>query len=835
MAPMTYTAQDLLRMKAVPARKEIYDDICQKLQKDLSLGDILRFPVNRSLPLIPEEPEKDTPAPVNNPDAVQQLDGTNSEWRYRGRTENECSESQPISAPTGLVAQKDEGFQRFYKAVVSPTHVRVTAGGRIVPNTRASSSPTGKWTKEKSASAGLFAARPLERDPADIMTPNGAQYHFGAFPSLYPGYSPAMHGSTYPMFPWQIYNTFCLPAAMPQATFAKPTEKDNSRNQQDGVDDRQELSDSYSHQTSARADGVRPFYSNGQWMLPHNPSLFAYGMPAFPGFPHPSMVGPLGVPTTLQTAAAVPNLTPSVVSAPPKSEKPVPEISKPAPAAAASPTTQTTASLPNPPISSIRPSEITKKQIDVLKGSLKYLEDQLLYNKHQIDEKWMEYQAQMVRQQVEQFEKNLENQKSFEETYYPKSKENSSASSVSITGPTASADESSAPQPSASLRDGAGSSGQKPRRERDREYAQTHQGINSTKSVSLFAPKRLGSAADPTKKGSKLPVHAALAPPFQPQYENNSRSSLFSARKPAVPYLVGMVPTGLNPDKAKEAGYQYARDLTDDELRARHMYWGKAPHHLQRGLPKFDGKDFYPPSPTRDRASESNDSSIEVQSESDGRRSANGSVYDPFQSLGRPRQRVPRGALGQTTQSEALARNSSCGSSVVERGTSCTGKLGRHYEDVRKNLEPVATTGTASPKVNSDSEEGDDGRSIVFKGRKPPTGTKSRNELWQSMLNKGKSSGHVAPSTISAATAQGVLPQYRGHATAYLTPTIANTSTPSRSAISNCKHVDSVDSAPLKSPENVQAENLPPTVANDSEAIREDSLHKFNPQGILSQ
>lgn len=39
MAPVTYTAQDLLRMKAVPARKEIYDDICQKLQKDISLGE----------------------------------------------------------------------------------------------------------------------------------------------------------------------------------------------------------------------------------------------------------------------------------------------------------------------------------------------------------------------------------------------------------------------------------------------------------------------------------------------------------------------------------------------------------------------------------------------------------------------------------------------------------------------------------------------------------------------------------------------------------------------------------------------------------------------------
>lgn len=38
MAPVTYTAQDLLRMKTVPPKREVYDDICQKLQKDLSIG-----------------------------------------------------------------------------------------------------------------------------------------------------------------------------------------------------------------------------------------------------------------------------------------------------------------------------------------------------------------------------------------------------------------------------------------------------------------------------------------------------------------------------------------------------------------------------------------------------------------------------------------------------------------------------------------------------------------------------------------------------------------------------------------------------------------------------
>ncbi|KGQ03735.1 hypothetical protein BBAD15_g11026 [Beauveria bassiana D1-5] len=837
MAPVTYSAQDLLRMKAVPATKEIYDDLCQKLQKDISIEDILRFPVNRPLPLIPEEETEKVATVVNGISApVQQLDGTDSEWRYRGRTEQECGEAQPISAPPGLVAQKDEGFQRFYKAVVSPTHVRVTAGGRIVPNTRASSSPTGKWTKEKSSSGILFPARPLEREAADIAVANGTQYPFGAFPPIYPGYAPAMHGSAYPMFPWQIYNTFCLPASMPQTAFAKPGDKDSSRHQQDGVDDRQEGTDPSVHQPSTPTDGSRNFYFNGQWTMPHNPSLFAYGMPAFSGFPHPSMVGSVAVPAALQPATSAPTAAPASIPAlvAPKSEKSAAETAKPITATATSPATQTTASLPNPPISSIRPSEITKKQIDVLKGSLKYLEDQLLYNKHQIDEKWMEYQAHMVRQQVEQFEKNLQNQKSFEETYYPKSKENSSASSVSAAVANSSVEEVSAaahPIPT-SLPDVASTSGQKPWREKDRDYFQTHQGINSTKSVSLFAPKRLGNAAEPTKKASTLPVHAALAPPFQPQNDGSGRSSLFQSRKPEVPYLIGMIPTGSNQDKARESGYHYVRDLTDDELRARHMYWGKAPHHLQRGLPKFDGKDFYPPSPTRDRLPDSNDSSTDIQSESDGPRSAHASVYDPFRSLGRPRQRVPRGALGQTTQSEMLARTSSCGSSIIERGASCTAKIGQQYEDAHKTIEPSVTTATVSSNLNSDSEEGEDGRSILFKGRRPAasTGTKTRNEIWQSMLNKGKSSGQLVPSTISSATAQGVLPQYRGHAAAYLAPTMANSSTSARSPVA--KIIEGGDLIQLKTTEPVQTENMPPT---DNESIRQGSLHKFNPQGILSQ
>jgi hypothetical protein len=70
----------------------------------------------------------------------------------------------------------------------------------------------------------------------------------------------------------------------------------------------------------------------------------------------------------------------------------------------------------------------------------------------------------------------------------------------------------------------------------------------------------------------------------------------------AVPYLVGTLPQGIHASQAKSTDLVYSRPLTDDEIRARYLYWGKAPRSVQSGLPKFDGKDFYPPSPVKQDA-----------------------------------------------------------------------------------------------------------------------------------------------------------------------------------------------------------------------------------------
>lgn len=69
-------------------------------------------------------------------------------WHFRRRDQSTESSDQPLDAPTGLNAQRTENFQRFYRAVVSPSHVRVTAGGRIVPN-YARPPPVFTWNCEE--------------------------------------------------------------------------------------------------------------------------------------------------------------------------------------------------------------------------------------------------------------------------------------------------------------------------------------------------------------------------------------------------------------------------------------------------------------------------------------------------------------------------------------------------------------------------------------------------------------------------------------------------------------------------------------------------------------
>jgi hypothetical protein len=167
---------------------------------------------------------------------------------------------------------------------------------------------------------------------------------------------------------------------------------------------------------------------------------------------------------------------------------------------------------------------------------------------------------------------------------------------------------------------------------------------SSEESFECKPVKSLSRAVSVPAKTSALPSGAALAPPFKPRSDslfhdgspddnewnstdlmkiikqqlNDSEKELLHSDTRGfksdaevvglldddeehgglgVPYLIGTLPQGVNPRSARSSDYVYSRQLTEHEIRARYLYWGNAPRSVQHGLPKFDGKNFYPPSP----------------------------------------------------------------------------------------------------------------------------------------------------------------------------------------------------------------------------------------------
>jgi hypothetical protein len=102
---------------------------------------------------------------------------------------------------------------------------------------------------------------------------------------------------------------------------------------------------------------------------------------------------------------------------------------------------------------------------------------------------------------------------------------------------------------------------------------------------------------------------------------------------------------------------------------------------------------------------------------------------------------------------------------------------------------------------------------IVFANTKP---SKTRNEIWQSLWKRSKSSATVVPSTVTSMTARGVLPNYAGHATASLTPTIASAST---SPIGSLPKLSPAEGNILSEVRHGKVENRPPLVAEGKEVI----------------
>lgn len=722
-------------------------------------------------------------------ESARQLDGTESEWRYRGRSDSEAIGGQPISAPTGLSAQKDEGFQRFYRAVVSPTHVRVTAGGRIVPNTRGSPSPTTRWPKDKSAveAADNNSNRPpyrdiLQQSPFILpQHPMGFFPHHAMIPGFAPGMVPAMPGmpvvpgmaaisamspmppmpsmpsmpamhaiqampsasaapgvpagpSPYPIVPWPLGFNIAGPGGAAQPSLMGHASGLVSMPPNPANNDRQDETGASENATPTRppppenGDVARPYVHNGQWVFPS--AHFAMG-------PHPAFMAP-----SMMPMVAGHRLIPNHVMAPmAQSNGQVPQIS---PQAVAMPPTLQYPSVPTPTPStgqhqsSIRASQITRKQLSVLRASLKWAEDQLQYNKHQIDERTMELHAESLRYSIGHFEKVQDEQAASEKRSHPKDQakddmsdfasadeERSKSPVTSSVKPENSGAESFTSLPEESSMERVDKDKAMPTTQR-KAFTSSHE--EATVQVAPTAQiLGLSDEIGVNKRSSTLPVTAALAPPFQPRTVGgqDTKDVLPSSGHPrpiseeydsTKPYLVGQLPPGMRIEHARDTDYIYPRQLTEDELRARHMYWGKAPHHLQSGLPKFDGKNFYPPSPDRSQRGEHESEvsrgqgSLHIKASQFENGDGNAST-DPFHSSRHDPRQYERGGVGIITESSS-SQHSGMSTNGGDRSRQETGK-----KAPRGSRHQMAMTGNPNARSESDSPDENDEKSIVFKGR----------------------------------------------------------------------------------------------------------------------
>lgn len=744
------TASEEVVFKGNMSRRPIKQD-----SATANSADNTRVPPTASVPALPDQSVAAAVAPV--PDPTQLM-----EWKYRGRSGAEVMVNEPLPAPTGLIAQHSEGFQRFYKAVVSPTHVRVTAGGRIVPNTRNPASPTAKRPKdtesvtndEKAESAP--ASAPAPKQPAAIM---GMPQ---PMPFFYPGYPgmPPMHpmtGMPMPMMP----PGFPFPMPVPAAPATNSAEEAaRKENQNKKAEEHKSASELQSGKPGIKLsppdqfDHSKPFMYNGQqWMFPMFPAPY----PGFLGMPPPGYAGhmpgpPMMMPPQMPMGPMMGPMgpMPPMGSMGPVGHPPSAGASTMTTAAPSSSRQSTPQPPSKPPISSIRPSQITRKQIDGLRASLKYHEDQLQYNKHQIDETDMERKIELLNHDIERFEKVFQAQTGFEEKHYPKTDKDkdeaassSGRSSVPSSKTQSQSEESKESKESkaTTMTNTSHSHSQPKLRKKDRSRDSV--GINSNKS-STASYSLEDSAQDcllasmQAGKKSSLPSGAARAPVFQPRSVSTlscpvpssngqdwktakveggiTQEQLEAAEKKliaagskawgipqevngdsgqpshrasphghdslGVPYLVGTLPRGVNPYAGHRFEYEYSRKLTDEELQARHLYFGKAPRSVRQGLPKYDGRNFYPPSPAKHITPNESPSvrrsriPIGAPEVDYGFSASDGREIDPFRA-GAPNDTLPKGvgALGSSRASS------------VKSAQSFSSQAEDHAEEFKKALE----------------------------------------------------------------------------------------------------------------------------------------------------
>ncbi|CAL3962689.1 unnamed protein product [Diplocarpon coronariae] len=593
-------------------------------------------------------------------------------WNLRRRDISDRS-SQPHSAPTGLAAQQSENFQRFYRAVVSPTHVRVTAGGRIVLNTRSPAPPSLDWNSGKPA--------------AEFNSGQAQPIWESSLPGAYP---PIAQGS-------------CLPAdnseMRPQS--AKSNGGMALESQAPGAVSQQSIKIS----PPTQFDQTKPFLYNGQIVYPvpqgFQPPPPAATLPVTmlgnPGFFPPAGYLPAPFPPQFGGAPMMfPNSQQQAMMA-------IPNVIQAGENSAAAP-------MQMPGV--IAPGEFMQSQIQVMRGYLKQVESQMANNKHQIDEAMMEHQRSILLAQIKNMEALLrlhhdqegagahharragkasgsyEDQNSARTGFHGPHQRPEVVGKVAVSGD--GKDQTRAgPQSKSKLSIAAAMAPPfQPRSKTCIIHApQTTQLKPTSVSTSVLGyPKlketqaeveaRLMAKATSNwnapempygfqKVYGKLPMSHTIHEGFSQvqqngQFTNLQRSSTFNGQSASVntnvpiipstsvPYLVGVLPTGLSAQTAHATDLVYDRPLTDDEVRARYLYWGKAPRSVQSGLPKFDGKDFYPPSPVKHSATPFAPGSSGVQPV-DAQTIADLHFENLFTERGAPGYRSPQAARSSTT------------------------------------------------------------------------------------------------------------------------------------------------------------------------------------------
>ncbi|KAI1269890.1 hypothetical protein F5Y18DRAFT_414711 [Xylariaceae sp. FL1019] len=909
------------------------------------------------------------------------------QWKYRGRTGSECASTEPLSAPVGLDKQQSEGFQRFFKAVVSPTHVRVTAGGRIVPNTRGSVSPTAKWDKEKAgddaqdsaepskeATTGSAASTAYGQMPRPMITPLYAHQQMGPLVYQHAGMQmplyPVPHGyMPYPMAPATSPAFSHIPFP-PTTEGQKAVRNENNiavgpdnRAQQPAVqlsppDQFDQTRPCFPVSYPVQVDGQAMYPLTGITQVPQprsyqvvGNSLIQHPVAVYPGSAQQPVAAPTPVDHSQRYALNSLCKNSDIVYTGGIQDYHL-QWAK-----------MTLASLSaTPHVSSIRPSEITRKQVENMKTALKHYINQLEHNRHQIDEPWAFAQAKMLQEEVVKFETIQRAQEVYEKERYPAmeptpahiaaqpfmqtqrfmphhmmqagqmvmpisnitpsrapSIRHNQESGSSHHGSKRSHGRHAAPRhfqppgprmaPFVNAAGGAPAATDAAPRRRSRNAGAT--GINTTKqdqstdhidsyqrhlidkfsaddateeekealrkmtqplmtqeeeqpSTSLeessdntssnntqkTQPSSQSTSQDQSADAKNTLVSGAYLAPNNTYgaslnmkspgaYPGNAMSSYLAPvieNNVNAPYLVGN-PAGMYPWGYNRGirDYVYARELTEDEKQARDLYWNQQPNK-GTGLPKFDGKDFWAPSPEkphngqheRNGSSHQADTGLETRS----------SDADPFRSS----------QDKDSIRSQKTERRLSKAIPIVAPPPETDKKATSGASTTRKTQVGEGVAEVASNEGSSGTPSAQATRRLLERSRyvlahasvnnlvtDPSKSTKSGQDLWQTILKKGSTSGAALTGTVSSTTATGYLPQYYGNAVASLGPTISNMSPVAASldVVDKLTELEAPRSATEKSGENCPPSSAPSLEHDVTKDLHERMLRDAKRRGVI--